>query len=558
MALAAILVVLATMAGVADAATTVTIDVTTSDPAEQAPFALTSSGTTDLSRQLSVFVESGASDSSVCAATAYDQYQRYSSTEVSGSAHGADGDAVGPGNYSKTYGYTPTAAGKYLVCAYVQRENYTTPYATQRQIVNVRRATASVATTVTTEDVVEQGVFELSATGVSERSRQLLVFVESGVSDSSVCAATAYDQYQRYSSTEVSGSAYGADGDAVGPGSYSKTYSYTPTAAGKYLVCTYVQRENYTTPYASGLARFEGSGGSTTAPATGVNSDDSAATAALVGPVHDEHVGVRPVFRWRDGPGSDTLLLFTRDPASGARPVAQIAQGAATLSTPQIWSATRETMLTPGTYWWAVARTVGGKRVVSAAVRFVVDPPPLRALRVMRRISPGKLVRAPGFTRLIIRVAPFTGVLLTVRRVARACASATTCAQTRNIAMGASYKRSVKFKWDCGAPGRYRYTVVASDAYGTSQTSRGSWELSHGRCEQLRRRAARRRAAKRRAEERRRQESQRDAPAPRPPSSGGGGGGGSSYGCDGDPGATPFPQFPGQRDGDGDGCYGES
>ncbi len=33
---------------------------------------------------------------------------------------------------------------------------------------------------------------------------------------------------------------------------------------------------------------------------------------------------------------------------------------------------------------------------------------------------------------------------------------------------------------------------------------------------------------------------------------------GGGFGCDGDPGATPYPQHPGQRDGDGDGCYGES
>jgi hypothetical protein len=47
-------------------------------------------------------------------------------------------------------------------------------------------------------------------------------------------------------------------------------------------------------------------------------------------------------------------------------------------------------------------------------------------------------------------------------------------------------------------------------------------------------------------------------PAPNSDSTDGGSSSGGGFGCDGDPGATPYPQFPGQRDGDGDGCYGES
>jgi hypothetical protein len=66
------------------------------------------------------------------------------------------------------------------------------------------------------------------------------------------------------------------------------------------------------------------------------------------------------------------------------------------------------------------------------------------------------------------------------------------------------------------------------------------------------------RAKRKRAEEAAAAAEADTTPAPNTDSSGGGSSSSRGFGCDGDPGATPYPQFPGQRDGDGDGCYGES
>jgi hypothetical protein len=638
-----------------------TLSSPTVDPAEEASFSVTASGTTENDRHLYAFVETPTLGAGACAATPLDEYNRSGATEITGTTpYSLEGDAISAGSFTVAREYLPTVAGGYRVCAYVGRNSYETPYATATTLVTPRRANGSIAVAAV-GDTVEHRPFSITATGATEQARTVYVFA--AAPPAADCAATPLDEHNRSGTTEVTGTTpYGLDGDATAAGSFGTTHAFTPDAPGVWRLCAYLARNSYETPYAVSsatvsvrrfaasivitpadavigapvaisiggtseearkLSVFTISGGTSCAAtvedekrglrpavdamavgpggfatATSVTPLDatpilvcayvtasgydvpnavasarilphpSAALTATLRPIAGGRVrDLKPKFRWDAGPGSDTLLLYSQEPGPGTTPMAQIGGSGATGDVTGtlklasgVWTASLSTALEPGVYWWRVLRVDSTLKlkVYSAVARLVVDPPPLKTLRVLRRVTSGKTLRKPGLTTLVIRAAPYSRVLFTVRRLAR----------RQKFSLGAHTQKTLKLPWSCAKTGTFAYRVEVSDRYGTKKTASGRWTVSARHCAHLRQVAAAKRAAARRkaAAKRRREAEQRrrDQQAARQDDStgggsgGGGSGGGGSVGCDGDPGATPYPQYPGQRDADHDGCYGES
>jgi hypothetical protein len=512
------------------------------DTVEHRPFSITATGDTEQARGVYVFAAapSAAAD---CAADPYTEGSRSGTTEVTGTiSYSTDGDVVDAGAFARTHAVTPDTPGVWRLCAYLARNSYETPYAIASTTVSVRRFAAAIS--IVPADATIGAPVPISVSGTSEEARKLSVFM---VSAGSSCAATVDGQKQGLKPV--------IDGLAVGAGGFSASTSITPRDATPVLVCAYVTAASYDVPNAIASVM--------------IVPHPSAALTATLKPIAGGRIrNLKPTFRWDAGPGSDTLVLYNQEPGAGTTPLAQITSTkstgdvAGTLKLVSgVWTASLSAALEPGTYWWRVLRVDStlNLKVYSAVSRLIVEPPPLKTLRVLRRVSTGKLLKKPGLTTLVIKAAPYSRVLFKVRRLAR----------KQTFSLGLHTQKTLKFAWSCTKTGTFSYTVEVSDRYGTKKRATGRWTVPARHCAHLRqveaakRAAARRKAAakrQRQAEQRRRD--QQAAQQEDSSSGGSGGSGGSdsegSVGCDGDPHATPYPQFAGQRDGDGDGCYGET
>jgi hypothetical protein len=196
------------------------------DPVEDQALSTTVTGTTEASRTLYVLRHTGTSACGATASTEYAGPGAYLGT--------FGGDSVPAGSFSKTFSFTPTDAGTYRICAYVGRTTSAAPLAAQTDTVAVRLPTASINALAFSADPAEDQALSTTVTGTTEASRTLYVLRHTGTSACGTTASAEYAGPGAYLGT------FG--GDSVPAGSFSKTFSFTPTDAGTYRICAYVGR----------------------------------------------------------------------------------------------------------------------------------------------------------------------------------------------------------------------------------------------------------------------------------------------------------------------------
>ena len=492
------------------------------DPTEERTVSITASGATEVGRRVYVYAQPG---SAACPSSAGGVSYTY---ELSGTSAGyADGDTVAAGSFSRTYEFTPAGDGAYRLCGYVAESYGDAPNARAVGQFTARNPTIQLDASISPGEYQDGQAMSVTVTATSELDRRLFVFV---LPDTSACPATASDSGEEGERTGTS--SYYADGDPLAAGQpATRSYSFTASSThANYRVCAYVgetSRDSEKVATAVAVRR------------------DALAGVLVTNNEEEERDHVFLVWRRGSGKDRDHVYIYNRDPGLGPKPVWSGRLDDSDLRVTSDGENHRVLLrrhLGYGRFWWRVARTdASGHRVLSEArtVRIVPRPLTASAAKARTKLRLRKSSRRPGTASVVITSSPLAKVRLLVRRAGRTVAR-------RTFTEGVSGARTFKLALSCGRTGRFSYTVNITDPYGTKATRKGAWVVSAARCARLKA-----------AEEAKAEARRRATPTP-DHNAGGGGGGGGGGGCDGDPGATPFPQFPGQRDGDGDGCYGES
>ena len=226
-------------AGVADAqAASVSVSVS-ADPTEDETVTLTVSGDSEAARRLFVYRQLAGSS---CAGRPNDEANEFNTASVTP----FNGDAVAAGSFSKTYTFVPTAAGDHRICAYVGEDPFVPPLATNSATATVRLPIASVSVSVSA-DPTEDETVTLTVSGDSEAARRLFVYRQLAGSS---CAGRPNDEANEFNTASVTP----FNGDAVAAGSFSKTYTFVPTAAGDHRICAYVGEDPFVPPLATNSA----------------------------------------------------------------------------------------------------------------------------------------------------------------------------------------------------------------------------------------------------------------------------------------------------------------
>jgi hypothetical protein len=193
------------------------------DPAQDKAFNISVTGTTEVNRTAYTYVYSGTP---ACPATA---------GLNSGYVMSTSPDFLFAGSFSRTYSYTPTQTGTYTVCGYVATSATAAPAATAAQTFSVRAASAA-ATITPGADATQDKSVNLDVSGTTEVGRTLYVYIYAGAT---ACPATA---------SLNSGFSFSMSPDFVFAGSFSRTYTITPTQTGSHTVCAYVTKSSTATP----------------------------------------------------------------------------------------------------------------------------------------------------------------------------------------------------------------------------------------------------------------------------------------------------------------------
>ena len=497
--------VASTASGVPDAASTTTVAarravataalaVGSETPVEEGPVDVTTSGMTENARKLVVFAESGASEANTCASTPSGEHQKSSAKAVIGSlSFGDGGEALGGGQYAQHEPFTPAAAGRYRLCAYVYRDPAAAPYATATHLIHVGYASATAGIAIPTADPVEEGPVDVTVSGTTQRSRNLHVLVEAGASEANTCATTSNAERQKANVTSITGA------DAIAPESFSQTHAYVPPTAGLHRVCAYVHRSGSDHVYAFSTRLIE------------VRRAQATLTLAAS---TDRPLKDQPFTVTATGTTERTRRLWVYV-QSGIAPGASCSATAAAerdkkFSTPLTRTYSGDTVTAPR---FEESRpfmpTSDGPRLVCAYVQReeaepayavasllvgsfstpVAPAPPATAptpavselrLDVARKLTRGRTRRSPGRTTLVVQ-AP-SGTTLVVRTW-----HGSSPRRTINAAIPASGRHRVTIRWSCSRTGTHRYEVTGRAADGATKKVRGSWTVTRRHCRSLRR-----------------------------------------------------------------------
>jgi hypothetical protein len=234
------------------------------DPAEDKPFNVAITGTTEVDRYLFAYVYAG---DRLCTATASANSGGTTLTQYFGTYEVA-------GAISHSYGYTPTQTGTHTVCAYVARSSTDTPDTTARTTFTVRRANASLTLTPGA-DPTQDKAFNIGVSGTTEVDRYLYAYVYPGTP---ACPATAGSNSGGMTLTQYFGTYEVA-------GVISHSYSYTPTRTGTHTVCSYVSKSATAVPDSAVSTSFSARRAAATATVamSGAATQNSAATVTVTG-----------------------------------------------------------------------------------------------------------------------------------------------------------------------------------------------------------------------------------------------------------------------------------
>lgn len=212
-------------------------------PTEDVPMTITASGEADGSHRLFVYV--GEAFFSRCAARP---------TEAEGTAlAGVNGEALGVGDYTQHYSYTPTPflIYTYRLCGYLDTESTDVPDATAEDTFTVGLPSASVSFEVHPNPTIQNQSVSITASGTTEVARNLYVYVDHLGPE---CAGSPESEIK------LPGEEPLANGQALNPGSYVEHYAYTPTyvavTQSSYSLCGYLAATAGSIPDAWGSASF--------------------------------------------------------------------------------------------------------------------------------------------------------------------------------------------------------------------------------------------------------------------------------------------------------------
>ena len=251
---------------------------------------------------------------------------------------------------------------------------------------------ASLQPAVFSSDPTEDESVSVSVTvaGESEARRGLYVFRHAG---DRPCGATAAAEYEAGGQSFIGGY---LTGELVGPGGFTRDYSFTPPGPATYRICAYVAEGAYAAALASRADDVEvrsvapPAGPPAPAPAptspTPTTEDPDGAAVVLLRPADGSTVEVaRPTLEWsvRDDLWTRDVLLFDRPPGPGVSP---IWSASGDDDDGELYSATevRSPRLAPRRYFWQVFVEDGDEEVTRSSVSsFTVVAPPLRGPQLL-------------------------------------------------------------------------------------------------------------------------------------------------------------------------------
>lgn len=235
--------------------------VTTADPAESQPIAVSVSGTSEIYKSLYVYVRSGTAS---CASTASTESSVATTTLFNGRSVS--------GSFTETASFSTSTPGTYRICAYVSASNGVTPLAAQTSLTTVRAARATLGVpSVTSADPMEGRSNSVSISGTSEIYKSLWLYLHAGLAP---CAATPSVASTTAAKTLISGRSV--------VGSFTEATTFSVDSPGDYRLCGYVGTGDGTTPLATatGTVRIRGAAASisgitvtTRSPAAGSSVD---------------------------------------------------------------------------------------------------------------------------------------------------------------------------------------------------------------------------------------------------------------------------------------------
>jgi hypothetical protein len=408
-------------------------------------------------------------------------------------------------------------------------------------LILAQSASAATSSVRFSADPTEDKPVTVTVSGSTETARSLFVKITAN----GTCASTPDATPATWLSSVY--------GDYISAGSYSRTYSYTPTAPGTYRVCTWVDQSSSGAQDASAQDTLSvANDPSDDPPARPVESGDGesdsdeispAPPVAILGPAaRVTQSDRRPVFRWQPAEGyTDQLIIEDEDgePLTLVRDDGTYAPtdeddedvvdwadydddsgddlSDAERTTFDQWYLEKianqriernagvaevrlDSALPPGRYRWFVERSLDG-RVVPKAAEFHLTllGPPLKRLKVHARSRANRSSAHPGQTTLQITTTPFANVRISIARSGRE--------RIMRYAWDASARGDVTIDWTCklrGA-GHYRWSVTATDPFGKVLLRKGRFKtVTKTRCAAYR--AAERAAARQRAAARARRE----------------------------------------------------
>jgi hypothetical protein len=380
----------------------------------------------------------------------------------------------------------------YTVCAYIDDNTIDTPLTTVSGGFQAQPPSASISIALSPNPV--QGLpVTITASGSSQLARTLYTYVESRANMG--CAPTPADE----ASTSFAGGAYGATpldaGDPIGPGSYSQQYSYTPNVATGYTVCAYIDDNTIDTPlttvsggFQAGLPQADQPPLQPSAPPPFIPfADPSPSDGATL-------TGFSPVLSWQSfsNCANDSercyVQLFDHYPQGNDQPFEVLDQvrfrGLGSIDGDDAFSVPVGE-LNPGmdpagaVFYWRVVdddTQTGWNKWVSPVWSFRLLPPHARSLQAT--------IAQHGTTQTIdVHTQPYVDVEVRVYRGAKQIADTwrgPTGLSQANLQENGHW--SFQYQWRCSAVGKYRYLVIAWDAYNHGPVRRLKATISRADC----------------------------------------------------------------------------
>jgi len=427
---------------------------TSANPTQGEPVTVTVSGSTEQARKLYVYV---SSEYTFCASTPYSEADNYGASPLSSSS----GDSISGGSFTKEYSYTPaTANTKYQLCAYIDSGSSETPNATAEESFTSLLPSGSIGISTSASPTQGEPV-TVTVSGSTEQARKLYVYVSS---EYTFCASTPYSEANNYGASPLSSSS----GDSISAGSFSKAYTYTPSATNtKYQLCAYIDEGSSATPNATAETSFN-----TDQPSkpTGSGEGTAGGGGGAFGPSPEEAQQKLAAYLKGVAERGHCEALSSEYPSSSVE--ACKADEAAIHATQE---AKEE-------------QEIKAEEAVLASKRDAAHKRPVRHLSVKAVAHNGRTSSSPGYTNFDVTTAPYAYVTIHLSRYGH---------RTYSVEWGEhDTERALRINWSCKSPGGlYRYVVTAHTNVGHTLTRRGTFApISVALCHEMEQREAEARA----------------------------------------------------------------